>query len=385
MNYGLRSLQGVTHWSRGKAFEGVTLFTPAFGPGDVWLIDMEGRVVHQWVMPNLPGEYGKLTSNGNLLYGCRIPNGPLDEFGGSFAKLIEVDWDGSTVWQHDDLYMSHDFFRMKNGNTMVIRWVPMPDDVTKKVKGGIPGSEREGIMWSDALREIDPDGRIVWEWTAYEHMDPELDVLCPLCGRARWANANSVFVMDNGDVVLSQRFTNSVIIVDRKTGDIRWRWGPGEIAHQHDAQVLDNGNILLYDNGLHRLCPNDFVSTHSQVVEVEPSSKAIVWRYRDESPMDFYSFACSGAQRLPNGNTLICQSFGARIFEVTYTGDVVWEYIPPFYYSHPELGWSNFVFRAYRYACDGVELGGRELRGVTKVSSNSDGMAVEKRSKLLGY
>ena len=234
MNHARTTLQGVTYYDHTKAYNGYTLFTPTMGKGDVWLIDMHGRFVHHWRMPYPPGIYGKLVPNGNLLYACRIAGGPLDNFGGSAAKLIEVDWDGNIVWEYDDLYISHDFYRMKNGNTMVVRWVAMPDEITKKVKGGLPGTEREGIMWSDALREITRDGKTVWEWVAYEHMDPEIDVLCPLCGRARWANANSVFVMDNGDVLMSQRFTNQLLIVDRKTGDIKWRWGPGEIAHPHD-------------------------------------------------------------------------------------------------------------------------------------------------------
>jgi len=393
VNYARATLQGLTHYDRTKAYDGFTLFAPVLGKGDVWLIDMEGRFVHHWRMPYPPGVYGKLLPNENLLYACRIRPGPLDNFGGSAAKLIEVDWKGKIVWEYDDVYLSHDFYRMKNGNTMVIRWVAMPDEITKKVKGGLPGTEREGIMWSDALREVTPDGKTVWEWTAYEHMDPNIDILCPLCGRARWANANSVFVMDNGDVLLSQRFTNSLIIVDKKTGDIKWRWGASELAHQHDAQVIENGNILAYDNGLHRNCPEDSYSTRSRIVEVNPETKEIVWVYEDSPPMNFYSHACAGCQRLPNGNTLICEALMGRIFEVTPEKETVWEYVSPFYFKHPVYKITNFIFRAYRYGPDfegfkGIDLKSWKL-GIQKTPVAEDTVSketkVSARLQALGY
>ena len=388
MNYARTALQGVTYHNRAKAYSGYTLFVPFFGPGDVWLTDMEGKFVQQWMMPYIPGGYGRFSPNGNLMYPCKILGGPLDDFGGSIAKLIEVDWDGNIVWEYDDIYLSHDFYRMKNGNTMAIVWVAMPEEITKKVKGGLPGTEREGVMWGDALREISPDGKVVWEWIAYEHMDPDIDILCPLCGRARWANANSVFVMDNGDVLLSLRFTNTLLIVDKKTGDIKWRWGSGELAHPHDAQVLENGNILTFDNGFHRNCIDDSVPSYSRVIEVNPGTKEIVWEYNDR-PVNFYSYACSGCQRLPNGNTLICESFLGRIFEVTPSGETVWEYVVPFYYKHPTFGTTNMVFRAYRYGFDDPILRGKSLYGKVEITPREKPSKAEKaiRERLghLGY
>ena len=75
------------------------------GPGDVWLINMQGKFVHHWRMPYPPGAFGKLLPSGNLLYLCRIPGGPLDDFGGSATKLIEVDWNANIVWEYDDVYI----------------------------------------------------------------------------------------------------------------------------------------------------------------------------------------------------------------------------------------------------------------------------------------
>ena len=61
----------------------------------------------------------------------------------------------------------------------------------------------------------------------------------------------------------------------------------------------------------------------------------------------FYSPFISGAQRLPNGNTLICSGVKGRLFEVTRDGEIVWEYMSP-YFRTRAFGETSLVFRAYR-------------------------------------
>jgi len=60
---------GVTYWDPARAFSGYTLYSP-LGCDDVWLIDMQGRIVQHWKMSAKSGPYGKLLPNGNLLYQC---------------------------------------------------------------------------------------------------------------------------------------------------------------------------------------------------------------------------------------------------------------------------------------------------------------------------
>jgi hypothetical protein len=91
------------------------------------------------------------------------------------------------------------------------------------------------------------------------------------------------------------------------------------------------------------------------VIEVDPRTSQIVWEYRDPSPIDFFSPYISGAQRLANGNTLICEGCFGRIFEVTSAGEVVWEYINPHFGPSPRFGLNNFVFRAFRYSPAEIE------------------------------
>jgi len=363
-----KKLQGVTVYNKKKAFKGYTLITPFWWQDEVYLIDMEGRVVQFWKLPLRPGDVAFLLDNGNLFYPARFDNNFWNEFiGGSGSDLLEVDWDNNIVWKYRDLYTHHTMCRLKNGNTMILRFVPMPLDISNKVKGGRPGTEADGkMMWTDGLHEITPEGEIVWKWLAYEHLDTELDCICPLESRFEWTHCNTVKEFDNGDILLSFRVTNTIVKIDRKTGEVKWRWGRGEVYHQHDPSILDNGNILLFDNGCHR---EDSYLSYSRVIEVDPSTNRIVWEYKDNPPTEFYSALCSSAQRLSNGNTLINECDFGRSFEVTREGELVWEYVSPFYTTiigsammeNSELGKNNMVHRSTRYAPDFPGFKGKDL------------------------
>jgi hypothetical protein len=81
-----------------------------------------------------------------------------------------------------------------------------------------------------------------------------------------------------------------------------------------------------------------------------------VWEYQDQSLFDFFSPYISGAQRLPNGNTLICEGCDGRIFEVTPAGQIVWEYVSPYFVPEPgRPGLNNWVFRAFRHTPEEIE------------------------------
>jgi hypothetical protein len=94
---------------------------------------------------------------------------------------------------------------------------------------------------------------------------------------------------------------------------------------------------------------------------VDPSANEIVWTYETRPGWNFFSFFISGAQRLPNGNTLICEGMTGRLFEVTYEGEIVWEYVSPFYGEHERFGRSNTIFRAYRYGPDFAGFSEKDL------------------------
>ena len=353
------TLKGVTHYIQSNAYNGYTLFTP-LGSTEAVLIDMQGRVVHQWKMPYPPALYGILLENGNLLYGGYLEKGLLPDLRGTGGELIEVDWDGNLAWSYKDPYLHHSFCRLSNGNTIVLRWVEVPKDISAKIKGGMTGTEKDGIMWGDSFREVNPRGKVVWEWLAYEHLDPEIDSICPLCPRSQWTEANSFAILSNGDLLASFARLNTICIISKATGDIKWRWGSGgELGHQNDATVLENGNILLFDNGTHCI---HFSQGYSRVLEIDPATNKMVWEYKDDPWMAFYSAYMSSCQRPPNENTLICEAATGRIFEVTKTGRIVWEFVNPFSSAFDSVyGHNHIIPKAYRY---GPEYGGLKAKNL---------------------
>ena len=353
MSVAYTAIKGIVFCNYKRTYNGVTLFTPMDGT-TVWLTDMLGRVVHHWDMGYKPGCYGELLPNGNLLYAGKVENGPLADLDGAGGILLEVDWDGNVVWEYKDPYLHHAFYRIKNGNTLALKWVKVPDQIAAKVKGGEPGTEKEGVMWGDAIQEIRTDGKVAWEWIAHEHLDPEVDLNCLICPRSTWSHANSVVELPDGNILISFMKINNIAIIEKKTGKIMWRWKPYELGHQHSASILDNGNILVFDNGLHT--PNATPLGFSRILEINPSTSEVVWSYieMDRPKTYFYSPTMSNCQRLPNGNTLICEGIWGRLFEVTPKSEVVWEYVNnlPSHETSPTKSKPCSVYCAYRYGMD---------------------------------
>ena len=339
---------GLTIYQPDKAFHGYTLFAPMAGT-DVYLIDMQGNIVHRWQLPYRPALYGYLLDNGHLLVGGQTGNSPVS-FGGRGGVVMELGWDGSLVWEYVDDTLHHDFCRMPNGHTMVLGWEPIPADMVPHVKGGKAGTEHERGIWGDVFREVTPEKKIVWEWHAYEHLDLKIDIICALHHREEWTHANACDVLPDGNILTSFRLLDTVAIIDKQSGSFVWKWGRDELGHQHDPTPLPNGNILLFDNGWHIVQPPP--GPRSRVLEVNPQTDEIVWCYETRPGWDFFSSFISGAQHLPNGNTLICEGMTGRVFEVTHGGEIVWEYVNPFFGDDERFGRVNMVFRAYRYSPD---------------------------------
>jgi hypothetical protein len=351
MSIAQSKIRGIVYWNSRRTFSGFTLLTPIQGSG-AWLIDMRGRVVHQWEIGYSPGYCGELLPNGNLLYAGRIADHPFDDMDGAGGVLLEVDWNGKVVWKYADPYLHDGFFRMQNGNTLVLRWVEVPEKISNRAAGYDTGTERKGIMWGDAIQEIAPDGRVIWEWIAHEHMDSQADQICPICPRNEWTHANACVELPDGNILVSLMKLNTLAIIDKTSGMIKWRWGPGILAHQHSPSVLDNGNILVFNNGYHQNGP----AIYSSVLEINPDTNTVVWSYAggEGTPMYFFSSTMSSCQRLPNGNTFICEGLTGRLFEVSPGGELVWEFVNPLPFNEPPSAKAKpcSVYAAYRYGMD---------------------------------
>jgi arylsulfotransferase ASST len=332
-----------------RASAGLTLFAPNAGK-TVYLIDLHGKVVHTWNMPYPAGLYGYLTEKGTLFFNGKIPN---DTYLGKSAfkggAAMEVDWNGKVLWEVRQPDHHHDGRLLPNGNILLLCATEMPDDVARKVQGGRPGTEEHGKMWGDYVVEMTKDGRTVWEWRSWEHLDPARDVITAVQDeRAEWMHGNGLNEHPDGNFLVSFRNISTIIKVERSTGRILWKLGAPPLSGSHAPTPLANGNILIFDNGPHRL---DQSMPFSRVIEVNPATNEIAWKYQEPTAMNFYSPRISNAQRLPNGNTLINEGSFGRFFEVTSEGEVVWEYVNP-YFGPPTASakmQNNNVFRAYRY------------------------------------
>jgi Arylsulfotransferase (ASST) len=297
-----------------------------------------------------PGLYGYLTEKGTLFYNGKIPD---DTFLGKApfkgGAVLEADWNGKVLWEVRHPNHHHDGRLLRNGNVLLLCATELPDDVAKKVQGGRPGTEEKGKIWADYLVEMTKDGRTVWEWRSWEHLDPAKDTITEIQGdRSEWTHGNALIELPDGDLLVSFREISTVIKIERRTSEIVWKLGAPPLSGQHAPTPLPNGNILIFDNGPHRL---DESFPFSRVIEVNPRTNDIVWKYQEGVPSNFFSPPISNAQRLPNGNTLINDGWFGRFFEVTSTGDVVWEYVNPYFgpESKTAKAQNNNVFRVYRY------------------------------------
>src|SRR5262249_7611812 len=136
-----------------------------------------------------------------------------------------------------------------------------------------------GKMFSDYLAELTPSGQTVWEWRTGEHLDPETDgIRKGQAPRTLWGRGNSGLQLPDGDLLTSYRPTSTVLRISRQTGKIVWKLSSPTVAGQHAPCLLANGNILIFDNGVHRL---DDSMPFSRVIEVNPSTNKIEWKYQD--------------------------------------------------------------------------------------------------------
>lgn len=334
---------GTTIYRPEKAYNGYTVFSYEVGIPAARLIDMNGNIVNEW---SVKADRAKLLRNGNTLTVAR------------YAGVQEHNWQGDLLWEYRPPgWAHHDVQRLDNGNTLLLHREKVPKEYVRKAKDV---ERREDTIYSDVVLEVTPKKEIAWEWHGYKHLD--INWYNPLCIRD-WMHTNTVQALpenkhyDSGDerfkpgnVMISPRSLDTILIIDIDTKNIVWKYRGeyrGGLQGQHEPHMIEKGlpgagNILVFDNGSSTMPIKSLRHPgESYVLEIDPPSKKIVWKY--ENGEKFFSKFRSTAQRLPNGNTLICEADGRRIFEVTLEGEIVWEYTIP--YPHR-------IGRAYRVSYD---------------------------------
>lgn len=273
------------------------------------------------------------------------------------------------------------------------------------------------------------EANIVWEWDLWDHLVQDIDATKENFGvvaehpelmdinytgnvgpasNVDWAHFNAVdYNPELDQIMVSSRHFEEIWIIDHSTtteeaaghtggnsgkgGDLLYRWGNPSVYDrgndtaqrlfgQHDANWIedgpDAGKIIIFNNGVNR--PNGNwssvdlieapIDSEGQYILEENSAygpETASWSYTATLPNSFYSINVSGAQRMPNGNTVICEGNEGRIFEVKLDGTIVWEYINPVNNNGPiQQGGNpiaNSLFRAYRYGLDYSAFEGKDL------------------------
>ena len=74
--------------------------------------------------------------------------------------------------------------------------------------------------------ESTTDGRVVWEWRSWDHLDPEVDAITAIQDdRSEWTHGNAVIELATGNLLVSFRNISTIIEIERPTGKIVWKLG----------------------------------------------------------------------------------------------------------------------------------------------------------------
>ena len=339
--------------------EGYMLVAPYYASnfyeeaGEVDLIDTSGRIVHTWRTSH-PVLAARLQDNGRLIVAMTPPADLLSYPGGGTTGLLhELDWDGNVLWEYEDENMTHDFELLPDGRIAYLVWDKAPLSFANGIRGGfspVSGSD----VWTNAIVIVDRAKNEVWKWHMHDHVDPRSYELNSYTPRSDWAHVNSIRYTSNNPIthtpafLISVRHISTVFLIDVDTGSVIWQSPRGMFSMQHDATFLENGRILVFDNGFlkQQLRPYYW----SRVVEVDLLSNEVVWQFdggkTGTEKAQFATSIMGGAQRLSNGNTFITLSTMGRMFEVTPDKRVVWDYVQNF---PDEEGRKRIVFKAEKY------------------------------------
>ena len=284
-------------------------------------------------------------------------------------------------------------------------------------------------------------GLVVWEWHAWDHLIQDVDPLKPNYGiiadhperininytnnnnNADWIHFNSIDynpVLDQ--LIVSSPTLNEVWIIDHSTttseaasqtggnsgkgGDLIYRWGNPQaynrgtnldrkLGFQHDIHWTDlelpNGHP---DKGKLMVFNNNYQQNVSAANTFQPVFDTINQTYQMQNnvylPLDFdytytapvasdiYCAVVSSAQRLSNGNTLICSGRKGYSREVDSLGTIVWEYKTPINNSVPVAQGTiipisgNFTFRTKKYSAEFPGFIGKNLSSIGFIELNPD-------------
>jgi len=329
----------ISSYDPQKAYNGLTIIYP-YETQIFQLVDMEGHVVFDSIFP-MHG-FLNATDDGNIILIVH------HEYICSFSLSGTIDWFILAPMVH------HCAIQKPDGNVMYIYAYYM----------AVPGWPYPFL--ADGIREVNPStGEVLWDWRTSDHLST--DDYCPVHIQPTiynvfhdWTHSNTiVYREEESAVYLNIRHLDRLVKIDYPSGEILWSmgkegdFGEGLFSHSHDPEFLANGNILMFDNGNHRE-PIEYSRAVEIAYDPELGWAEVAWEWPSEPT--FFDSGMGDVDRLPNGNTLVISSQHGRIYEVTRSGEIVWDlqldpvppYLQPMLYNSERIspdvisvGWAN--------------------------------------------
>jgi hypothetical protein len=345
---------------------GYTFVSSMHRTGETWgpqlmLIDREGRTVHEWpldtyaafddVQPGHPA-YG-VNLNAAAIHGAEVlPNGDLILNYEALATL-RLDACGEILWQGP--YGSHHSVAPDEDGSF---WVSAHFDSTEERQ--FAGLGRPSIQ--DRILHLDGAGEVIEEIDVLQLL-LDNDLGYRIARSRRFGTKEDLTHMndverlgesraaeypmfDAGDLMISLKRLDLVLIVDPESGRIKWQYG-GRLHAQHDPDFLGDGWIGIFNNrpdGTRR----GTMLGGSQIVAIHPETDSVRVLYPTPASDPFYTEYMGKWQPLPNGNLLLTESVPARIVEVAPGGETIWEWVQQPTEINGE-GWVPAVSDAVRY------------------------------------
>lgn len=329
----------------GRCYDGLNFFTSGHAPVAL-LVDMDGRVVHQWaksfdeVWPE-GGSFKREAGSDHWRQAQLLPDGSiLAIFEGS--GLVKLDRDSNVIWAkgngaHHDLKVteSGDIYVLARKAHLVPRvhpTEPILEDYVLVLDAD--GNEKRRISILEAFEGTEfaslgfrhaKDGGDLFHTNAIEILEPGPTY------QVEWLRP--------GYLLISMRTPSLLAVIDPSSGKVIHAW-QGPYRRQHDPSLLANGDILLFDN--------TSLKTQSRILELDPTSDSVRWEYRGQPGQPLASWTCGTVQRLPNGNTLITESDNGHAIEIDSNSRPVWEYYNPYRVQADDQTYIATLFEMHR-------------------------------------
>lgn len=301
----------------GNVAPGRLFLTPNKGPYDIMLYDNEATP-YFWREAQ-----GSLAFNFRRELDDKLAYVDLIPGQGRAVLVMDTCYNPVDTFQIQNGYSTdfHDFILYPNGHSMLMSYDVQTVDMSQIVPGGNPEATVTGLV----IQELDANKLPIFEWRSWDHIpitDGNRDRFGPLdftAATLSYVHGNALDTTADGNIILCSRHLEEVTKIDRQTGDILWRLGgkanqftfqndPIGFNAQHHAQFLENGNLLLFDNGFFHE-PSQTRVVEYQIDEVNMTATK-VWEF--QQPDGLVSETGGSVQRLENGNTII--GWGGAVF-----------------------------------------------------------------------